>query len=135
MGGQMNMKRHAALVGLIIVAGIGLAQAKDAPTKAAAATSAAASMDPLVVAPEMYSLVFENDRVRVMQVVFKAGQSIKEHTHPSDHFVYVLEGGQLTIYKKDAPPTVADLKVGQVLWIPAETHWAKNTGPTQVKLL
>lgn len=89
----------------------------------------------LVVAPDMYSLVFENERVRVMQVVFKPGQSIKEHTHPNDHYVYVLEGGQLTISKKDAPPSVADIKVGQVLWIPAETHSAKNTGTTQVKLL
>jgi beta-alanine degradation protein BauB len=100
-----------------------------------AADSAAGKMDPLTVAPDMYSLVFENERVRVMQVVFKAGQSIKKHTHSNDHFVYVLEGGQLTITKADGSSSVADLKTGQVVWIPAETHSAKNTGTTQVKLL
>jgi len=123
----MTFKWKAAFVGMVLMAGSGWVQAKDMP--------AAGSMDPLKVAPDMYSLVFENDRVRVMQVVFKPGQSIKEHTHPNDHFVYVLEGGQLTIYKKDKAPSVADLKVGQVVWIPAETHWAKNTGPSQIKLL
>ena len=30
---------------------------------------------------------------------------------------------------------VANLSAGQVLWIPAETHWAENTGKTKVRLL
>jgi beta-alanine degradation protein BauB len=94
----------------------------------------AQELDPLKVAPGMYSLVFENDRVRVMQVVFKPGESIKKHSHP-DHYAYVLEGGQLTINKDNAKPMVADLAAGQVVWITAESHWAKNTGTTPVKLL
>ena len=99
-----------------------------------AASNIVFAQDPIKVAPNMYSVVFENERVRVMQVVFKPGQDIKKHSHP-DHYAYVLEGGQLTISKPDAKPSVADLTPGQVLWIPAETHWAKNTGATQVKLL
>jgi quercetin dioxygenase-like cupin family protein len=90
--------------------------------------------DPLQAAPAMYKLNFENDRVRVMEVTFKPGEKIAEHSHP-DHYVYVLEGGQLTINKTGAAATVADLKPGQVLWIPAETHWAQNTGKTRVRLL
>ncbi len=90
--------------------------------------------DPIKVAPDMYSLVFENEKVRVMQVVFKPGQEIKRHSHP-EHYVYVLEGGQLTVNRPEGAPTVADVKAGQVIWFPAETHWEKNTGTTQVKLL
>ncbi len=90
--------------------------------------------DPLKVAPDMYSLIYENNRVRVMQVVFKPGQSIAKHSHP-DHFVYVLEGGKLNISHPDGTSGDNDLKVGQVIWIPAETHWAKNVGPTQIRLL
>ena len=90
--------------------------------------------DPLEVAPGMYSLIFQNDRVRVMQVVFKPGEKIAKHSHP-DHFVYVLEGGKVKISHPDGTSMDADFKVGQVVWIPAETHWAENLGTTQVKLL
>ncbi len=90
--------------------------------------------DPLKVATDMYSLLMENERVRVMQVVFKPGQKIAKHSHP-DHFVYVLEAGQLKISKSDGSSMDNTLQAGQVVWIPAETHWAENTGTTDVKLL
>lgn len=90
--------------------------------------------DPLEVAPDMYKLKYENDRVRVMEVTFQPGQSIPEHSHP-DHFVVVEEAGQLKITKADGTSMDADLKVGDVVWIDAETHSAVNTGKTQVRLL
>lgn len=88
---------------------------------------------PLEVAPDMYKLVSENDRVRVMEVTFKPGEKIAEHSHP-DHFVYVLEAGTLQITNA-AGVTDAELKVGDVIWINAESHSAVNTGTTQVRLL
>ena len=90
--------------------------------------------DPLEVAPDMYKLQYENGRIRVMQVTFEPGQSIPEHSHP-DHFVYVLEGGNLQITKADGTVTDAALKVGDIIWINAETHKAVNTGSTVVRLL
>ncbi|HBR13980.1 MAG TPA: cytoplasmic protein [Candidatus Omnitrophica bacterium] len=90
--------------------------------------------DPLEVAPDMYKLIYENDRVRVMQVTFQVGGKIAEHSHP-DHFLHVLEGGNLQITKADGTVTDAELKVGDVIWINAETHWAVNTGTTPVRLL
>src|SRR3989338_7615247 len=90
--------------------------------------------DPLEVAPNMYTLIYENDQVRVMQVTFQVGEQIAEHSHP-DHFVYVLEGGNLKITKADGTVTDAELKVGDVVWINAEAHWAINTGTTPVRLL
>jgi quercetin dioxygenase-like cupin family protein len=90
--------------------------------------------DPLAVAPDMYKLKFENERVRVMEVTFQPGQKIAEHSHP-DHFVVVEEGGKLQISHPDGKVLDADLKVGDVLWINAETHWAVNTGTTVVRLL
>ena len=90
--------------------------------------------DPLKVAPDMYSLLFENDQVRVMKVVFKPGQKIAEHSHP-DHYVVVSHPGKLKITKKDGTSTDVELKTNEVLWIPAETHWAQNTGTTEVELI
>ncbi|MDO8580400.1 MAG: cupin domain-containing protein [Candidatus Omnitrophota bacterium] len=90
--------------------------------------------DPLEVAPDMYKLVYQNERVRVMEVTFQPGQSIPEHSHP-DHFVYVLEGGQLKITKAEGTVTDAQLNVGDVIWLNAETHSAVNTGTSVVRLL
>jgi quercetin dioxygenase-like cupin family protein len=97
--------------------------------------AAFAAPDPLSAAPDMYKLLFENDKVRVMEVMFKPGQKIAKHTHTHEHFVTVLEPGTLTIHKEDGTSTVNELKTEQVVWIPAETHWAENTGKSEVKLL
>ena len=98
------------------------------------ATRISFAASPLEVAPDMYKLKFENERVRVMEVTFQPGQKIAEHSHP-DHFVFVEEGGNLQIAHPDGSTMDADLKVGDIVWINAETHWAVNTGTTVVRLL
>lgn len=90
--------------------------------------------DPLQVAPDMYRLLMENERVRVMEVTFGPGKKIAKHSHP-DHFVYVVEAGTIKISKPDGTFSDATVKVGDVMWIPAETHWAENTGATTVRLV
>ncbi len=94
----------------------------------------ASAADPLEVAPEMYKKDFENERVRVMTVILPPGKSIPEHSHP-DHFVYALETGSVKITKPTGEVAEMTPKVGDVVWIPAETHSAVNTGSTTVKLL
>jgi beta-alanine degradation protein BauB len=111
------------------------AGASQSQPAATAAKAALATDHPLNAAPSMYKLDFENDQVRVMEVTFKPGEKIAKHTHPVAHYVYVLEAGQLTISKPDGTSSIADLKKGQVMWLPAETHWAQNTGRSEVKLL
>jgi quercetin dioxygenase-like cupin family protein len=91
------------------------------------------AQDPIKVAPKMYKVLFENDRVRVMEVTFKPGEEIVPHSHP-DHYVYVVQGGKLQI-TNDAGKTDAELKAGDVMWIKAEKHFAKNIGTTTVKLV
>lgn len=100
----------------------------------AASAGVGRAQDPLKVAPDMYKLLFENDRVRVMEVTFTPGQKIAKHSHP-DHYVYVVEPGKLKISKPDGSIADADLKEGDVVWIPAETHWAENAGSTTIKLI
>ena len=90
--------------------------------------------DPLKAAPKMYTLLFENDDVRVMKVHFKPGEKIAKHSHPN-HFVVVTHPGKLRIYKEDGTSTDAELKTNEVMWINAETHWAENIGKTDVELI
>jgi quercetin dioxygenase-like cupin family protein len=99
-----------------------------------ATSSAAQAQDPIVVAPNMYKKLFENERVRVLEVTFNPGDSLLPHSHP-DHHVYAASGGKLKISRPDGTSTDADLKTGDVLFIPAETHWAKNVGTTTIRLV
>ena len=94
----------------------------------------AMAQDPLKVASDMYKLKFENDRVRVMEVVFKPGAKVATHSHP-DHMGYAITAGKLKISRPNAAATEAELKAGDVLWIPAETHWAENVGTTELRVL
>jgi len=94
----------------------------------------AQAQDPLQVAPDMYKLVFENERVRVMEVTFKPGSKIAPHSHP-DHYVYVLSAGKIKISKDGNVANEAELKVGDVMFIPAEKFWFNNTGTTEIRLL
>ena len=92
------------------------------------------AQDPVVVGPNIYKVIFENEKVRVSEITFKPGDTIPPHSHP-DHFVYVLTAGKLAFSRPDGTTQDFEGTVGQVAWIDAETHWAKNTGDTEFKAL
>ena len=91
--------------------------------------------DQFVAGPAIYHQIFENEKVRASEIAFKPGEAIAMHTHAYDHFVYVLEAGQLTLTHPDGKTAVVDGVVGQLMWIPKESHSAKNTGPTNFRAL
>ena len=98
------------------------------------AVSFALAQDPMQVGLHIYKLLFENERVRVFEVRFKPGERIALHSHP-DHVVYVLDDGKLKLSYPDGKSVEVVLKAGQPLWIPAETHTAKNVGSTDAHSL
>ncbi len=94
----------------------------------------ASAQDPLKVAPTMYKLVFENERVRVMEATLKPGEKIEMHSHP-EHFAYPVSGGKVRFTYPDGKSQEAELKTGEVTWIAAETHAAENIGTTTTRVL
>jgi quercetin dioxygenase-like cupin family protein len=92
------------------------------------------AQDPAKVGPEIYKSLFENERIRVFEITFEAGEEIGAHSHP-DHMVYVLTDGKLKIMEEGKEPMEADLKTGQVLYLPAQTHSAVNLGQTELKAI
>ena len=92
------------------------------------------AQDPVEVAPHIYTVLFENERVRVSKMHFKPGDSIAPHSHP-DHFVYVLSAGALKISRPDGTSQEFVGEPGQVVWIDAETHWAENVGTTDLEAI
>ena len=86
--------------------------------------------DPAAVAADVYTLLLENDRVRVFDVRFKPGQQAVMHGHP-DHVVYVLADYTLDLMLSDGSRQQVPLKAGQILWIDAGPHAAQNIGTTE----
>jgi quercetin dioxygenase-like cupin family protein len=93
------------------------------------------AQDPMKAAHNVYKKVLlDNDKVRVMEVVFPPGVTTAWHSHPN-HSVYALTSGKIQITDKGKPATTIDIKMGTALFIPAVTHMAKNTGTTTLKLI
>jgi beta-alanine degradation protein BauB len=90
-------------------------------------------MDPLMAASNVYKLLNENDRVRVLEVVSKPGDVAKMHHHP-DHVIYALKGGKATLTSGDKSQEM-EIKTGSVLFLDAQDHEMKNIGKTKIDLI
>lgn len=86
------------------------------------------------VAPEVYKVLFENDRVRLLEVTLAPGAASALHSHP-DYLVYALSGG--TVHLADASGDGADVAInaGDVMWREAEEHTARGTGDATLRAL
>ncbi len=90
-------------------------------------------MDPLMAASNVYKLLNENDRVRVLEVVSKPGDVAKMHHHP-DHVIYALKGGKATLTSAGKTQEI-EIKTGSVLFMDAQDHEMKNNGNTTIDLI
>jgi beta-alanine degradation protein BauB len=83
--------------------------------------SSAMAQDPARVAPNMYKVLLNNARVRVLEVNAKAGEKAAMHWHP-DYVVYSFTDSKARFTDPKGASTDADLKAGQVMWRDAERH-------------
>lgn len=92
------------------------------------------AQDPMSLNKMYKKVLFENEKVRVMSVVFAPGDMMPWHSHPA-HTVYAVTGGKIEITAKDQAPAVIGIKSGEVLYIEPVTHMAKNIGKTTMNLV
>lgn len=90
-------------------------------------------VDPLMSASNVYKCLNENDKVRVLEVVFKPGDVAKMHHHP-DHVVYALKGGKASLMTGGKTEEM-DIKTGSVLFLDAQDHEVTNIGKTTIDLI
>ncbi|TSD99289.1 cytoplasmic protein [Skermania sp. ID1734] len=91
------------------------------------------SSDPAVVDPELYRVVFENDRVRVLEYRDKPGDRTHPHRHP-DSVLYPLSSFRRRI-SADGRDVEVVLAPGQVRWLDAQEHAGENIGDTETHAL
>jgi len=90
--------------------------------------------DAAEAAPNVYTVLFENERVRLLEARVKPGDSSPMHSHP-DYLVYGLGDGKVTFTSSSGDSADVELKTGQTMWREAEEHSAKNLGSTDVVAL
>ncbi len=84
----------------------------------------------LEVAPKSARVVFENDKVRVIEITMRKGQKIPMHSH-NRGLSYSLNEGRLRASREDGRSEVFKVKKGEVSWSDtdgAETHAVENLG-------
>lgn len=93
------------------------------------------AQDPVTLSPKNYKKVMlENEKVRVLNFEMAPKEVIPWHTHP-DHVIYALSSGKIEITDKGKEPVTMDVKAGDVVYIPAVTHMARNIGTTTIRLV
>lgn len=90
--------------------------------------------DATELAPEVYKVLFENDRVRLIEARLQPGETTVMHHH-RENLVYNLADGEVTFTDESGGTTKATLGVGETLWFPAVDHSTHNTGGTEVRSL
>jgi quercetin dioxygenase-like cupin family protein len=84
--------------------------------------------DPTTTDPDKYTVVFENDRVRVLEYRDEPGQRTSPHDHP-DSVMIALSGFDRRLVVGSKSRDVR-LEAGHVRWLDAQTHSGENTGTT-----
>jgi hypothetical protein len=87
------------------------------------------SLDPTVTDPDKYKVVFENDRVRVLEYVDRPGDRTSAHSHP-DSVMYTLSSFRRRLVHGDASREV-ELEAGLATWLPAQEHSGENIGDSE----
>jgi quercetin dioxygenase-like cupin family protein len=86
------------------------------------------------VAPHIYKVLFENERVRLLEVRMKPGDESAAHSHP-DYLLYALGGGKVKLTDASGQSAEVDIQVGDTMWREAEVHSALNVGTTEIAAL
>lgn len=90
--------------------------------------------DPVEVAPNVYKTLFENERVRLLEVRLAAGDSSEMHSHP-DYVVYNLSAGKVKFSSGSGETEEVELPEGTAMWRDAEEHATENVGGNDVRAL
>jgi beta-alanine degradation protein BauB len=91
------------------------------------------SLDPVETNPDHYSVVFENDRVRVLEYRDRPGERTTPHEHP-DSVMHTLSAFRRRLHSGDVQRDV-EMPAGVTGWLPAQQHAGENIGDTPTHVL
>ena len=92
------------------------------------------SLDPVVTNSDLYKVVFENDRVRVLEYLDHPGDKTTPHSHP-DSVMYTLSSFERRLSGEDGTSRDVQMQSGFVGWLPAQQHSGHNIGSTDTHVI
>ena len=91
------------------------------------------SLDPTVTDPDKYKVVFENDRVRVLEYRDAPGDRTSPHHHP-DSVMYTLSAFSRRLVHGERETDV-EMPAGRVGWLAEQDHCGENIGDSETHVL
>jgi len=85
--------------------------------------------DPVVTDGDKYSVVLENERVRVLKYHDTPGDKTLQHAHP-DYVLYAESSFKRRLTFPDGQKHEVDVKAGSIVWVKAHIHIGENIGNT-----
>jgi len=93
-----------------------------------------ASQGPVKLSPQYYTVLAENDRVRVLEYRLKPGEKEVMHSHPS-YVVYFFGDAKLRATSPDGKTSDTSVTRGEVLLRDPLSHAVENIGTTELHAL
>jgi len=93
-----------------------------------------AAQDAAKVDSKHYTVVSENDQVRILKVHYGPHEKSVMHSHPAAVAVFLTDANVQFNYPDGKKETSA-VKAGGALYTPASTHLPENTGDTAMDVI
>ena len=91
------------------------------------------AQDPIESNPELYRVIMENSRVRVLEYRDRPGDRTTPHVHP-DSVMVTLSAFKRRLLQDNQSVDV-DLEAGLTRWLDAQEHSGENTGTTPTHVI
>jgi hypothetical protein len=99
-----------------------------------ASTGTVLAQDAVQLHPDMFKVLVENDRVRVIDDLVPAGAKVGMHSHP-EYVVYPLTSYTMKFIFPDGSSRVVDVQQGVARYVPGMVHAEENVGTTDAHAL
>jgi len=94
------------------------------------ATAQFSALDPVRVAPHIYQNILENDRLRVLKMTERNGETPPLHSHPERLLVHLSPCAWMEV-TGDGAKQMQSFKLGDVTWEPPITHGGETSNVVQ----
>lgn len=95
----------------------------------------ASELDPVSVSPDKYSVILENEHIRVVEYRIEPGEKDNWHTHPAK-LSYIVKSGTLRITTEEGESFLSEEKAGSARWFgKVGKHYGENIGDTAVQVV
>lgn len=92
------------------------------------------SRDAVEAAPEVYKVVLENDRVRVLEVTGAPGVVSPMHGHP-DSVMHALNAADILVTTAGGEAKRFKIPAGATFWTAETAHSVENVGSEAVRFI